>query len=157
MRIQPIVLALLLSFGLGQASAGTLAEFTFDDPAQTEDFRALTSELRCLVCQNESLAGSNADLAQDLRKEIYEMMQAGKTKEEIIEFMVARYGDFVLYSPPLKPSTYPLWFGPLLLLAIGAFLLLRTLRRKQQSTDTELSDEEQQRLAQLLDNPENKS
>ena len=157
MRIQPVVLALLLSFGLGQASAGTLAEFTFDDPAQTEDFRILTSELRCLVCQNESLAGSNADLAQDLRKEIYEMMQAGKTKEEIIEFMVARYGDFVLYSPPLKPSTYPLWFGPLLLLAIGAFLLLRTLRRKQQSTDTELSDEEQQRLAQLLDNPENKS
>ena len=157
MRIQAVVLALLLAFGLGQASAGTLAEFTFDDPAQTEDFRILTSELRCLVCQNESLAGSNADLAQDLRKEIYEMMQAGKTKEEIIEFMVARYGDFVLYSPPLKPSTYPLWFGPLLLLAIGAFLLLRTLRRKQQSTETELSDEEQQRLAQLLDNPENKS
>lgn len=155
MKIQPILLSLLLV--VSQTGAGTLAEFTFDDPQKTEDFRALTSELRCLVCQNESLAGSNAELAQDLRKEIYEMMQAGKTKEQIIEFMVARYGDFVLYRPPLKPSTYPLWFGPFLLLALGGFVLFRALKRKQRSTDTELSDEERQRLAQLLDNPENKS
>lgn len=155
MKAHPIVFALLLA--ASQAGAGTLAEFTFDDPQQTEDFRALTAELRCLVCQNESLAGSNAELAQDLRKEIYEMMQAGKSKEEIIEFMVARYGDFVLYRPPLKPSTYPLWFGPGLLLALGGFLLFRTLRRKQQSTETALSDEERQRLARLLDTPENKS
>jgi len=157
MRPHPALFALLLTILASQGSAGTLAEFTFDDPQRTEDFRALTSELRCLVCQNESLAGSNAELAQDLRKEIYEMMQAGKSKEEIIEFMVARYGDFVLYRPPLKPSTYPLWFGPFLLLALGGFFLFRALRRKQQSTETELSDEERQRLAQLLDTPENKS
>ena len=157
MRTQHILTALLLIFAVSQAGAGTLVEFKFDDPQQTEDFRTLATELRCLVCQNESLAGSNAELAQDLRKEIYEMMQAGKTKEEIIEFMVARYGDFVLYRPPLKPSTYPLWFGPFLLLAIGGFLLFRTLRRKQKSTETVLSDEERQRLAQLLDNPESKS
>ena len=119
MRIHHILVALLLAFAVNQVGAGTLVEFKFDDPQQTEDFRTLASELRCLVCQNESLAGSNAELAQDLRKEIYEMMQAGKTKEEIIEFMVVRYGDFILYRPPLKPSTYPLWFGPFLLLAIG--------------------------------------
>jgi len=156
MRIPPFLIALLLGLALTQAGAGTLAEFTFDDPQQTEDFRALTSELRCLVCQNESLAGSNAELAQDLRQEIYEMMQAGKSKQDIIDFMVARYGDFVLYRPPLKPSTYPLWFGPVVLLAIGGLLLVRTLRRKQQSTETELSDEERERISQLLNNPENK-
>lgn len=157
MKAQPILFALLLAISASQSGAGTLAEFTFDDPQQAEDFRALTSELRCLVCQNESLAGSNAELAQDLRQEIYEMMQAGQSKEQIIEFMVARYGDFVLYRPPLKPSTYPLWFGPVLLFILGGFLLFRTLRRKQQSTETALSDEERQRLAQLLDTPENKS
>jgi cytochrome c-type biogenesis protein CcmH len=158
MRTPSILIAPLLALALTTlAWAGTLAEFSFDDPQKTEDFRALTSELRCLVCQNESLAGSNADLAQDLRKEIYEMMQAGKSKEDIIDFMVARYGDFVLYRPPLKPSTYPLWFGPLLLLLIGGFLLYRTLRRKQRSAEVELSEEERTRLSQLLNNPENKS
>ena len=114
-------------------SAATLAEYEFDDPAKTQNFRAIIEEMRCLVCQNESLAGSNAELAVDLRNEIYDMMQAGKTKDDIIRFMVDRYGDFVLYDPPMKPSTYPLWFGPLFLFLIGALLLLRTLNRKKQS------------------------
>ncbi|MBA1331245.1 cytochrome C biogenesis protein, partial [Candidatus Endoriftia persephone str. Guaymas] len=104
----------------------------------------------CLVCQNESIAGSNAELAQDLRQEIYEMMQQGQSKEQILSFMVARYGDFVLYDPPVKPSTYPLWFGPLILLLIGAVLLARTLLRKKQASETELDAEEQARLQSLL-------
>lgn len=128
----------------------TLAEFKFDDPKQGEEFRSLIEQMRCLVCQNESLAGSNADLAQDLRKEIYEMMKAGKSKDDVIKFMVARYGDFVLYNPPVKPSTYPIWFGPLLIFLIGGGVLLRNLRKKSRSREAELSEAEQQRLDSLL-------
>ncbi len=136
-------------------SAATLAEYEFDDPAKTQNFRAIIEEMRCLVCQNESLAGSNAELAVDLRNEIYDMMQAGKTKDDIIRFMVDRYGDFVLYDPPMKPSTYPLWFGPLFLFLIGALLLLRTLKRKKQSQETTFSEVDQQRLDSLLDQSPN--
>ena len=131
-------------------SAATLADYTFDDPAKTEDFRSIIEEMRCLVCQNESLAGSNAELAGDLRNEIYEMMQAGQTKDDIVRFMVDRYGDFVLYDPPVKLSTYPIWFGPIILFLIGAVLLFRTLIRKKQSQETNLSEDEQQRLTSLL-------
>ncbi|EGV52173.1 cytochrome c-type biogenesis protein [Candidatus Endoriftia persephonae] len=148
--IRSTIFALCLLLVAASASAGTLAEFTFDDPQQTQAFRELTEKLRCLVCQNESIAGSNAELAQDLRQEIYEMMQQGQSKEQILSFMVARYGDFVLYDPPVKPSTYPLWFGPLILLLIGAVLLARTLLRKKQASETELDAEEQARLQSLL-------
>ncbi len=130
--------------------AYTLEEFKFEDPARSEAFRALIEEIRCLVCQNESLAGSQAELAQDLREEVYRMFQEGKSRDEIVDFLVARYGDFVLYDPPLKPSTYVLWFGPFLLIGVGAFLLIRTLMSKRQSRDKELSGEERQRLQKLL-------
>jgi cytochrome c-type biogenesis protein CcmH len=144
----PLLLSLLL--WLGTALGGTLASYEFDDPADKEAFRALIEEIRCLVCQNESLAGSNAELAQDLRQEVYDMFRAGKDKEEIITFLVDRYGDFVLFRPPLKPSTYPLWFGPVILLMIAAFFLFRALRRKKASPETELSEQEQARLAAML-------
>jgi cytochrome c-type biogenesis protein CcmH len=127
-----------------------LEEFTFDNPARAAEFRELIDELRCLVCQNESLAGSQAELAQDLREEVYRMMQEGQSRDEIVDFLVARYGDFVLYDPPVKPSTYPLWFGPLLLAAVGGLVLFRTLVRKKQSPDRELSAEERERLQELL-------
>lgn len=130
--------------------AYTLEEFKFQDPAQAEDFRRLTGELRCLVCQNESLAGSQADLAQDLRKEVYRLLQSGKSRQEVITFLVDRYGDFVLYDPPLKPSTYPLWFGPLLLAGVGGLFLLLTLRKKKEAREEALSPEERQRLQALL-------
>ena len=132
------------------ARAFTLEEFRFADPAKADEFRRLTEELRCLVCQNESLAGSQADLAQDLRKEVYRLMQSGKSREEVIAFLVERYGDFVLYDPPLKPSTYLLWFGPLLLAAIGGIFFVVTLRNKRQTLNTALTEEEQGRLQALL-------
>ncbi|MCG7866284.1 MAG: cytochrome c-type biogenesis protein CcmH [Candidatus Thiodiazotropha taylori] len=144
----------LLSFiyllGLTALQAATLAEYTFEDPSQDEDFREIIEEMRCLVCQNESLAGSNAELAIDLRNEIYDMMKGGQSKGEIIDFMVARYGDFVLYSPPVKPSTYPIWFGPLIVFLIGGVVLFRIIKRKNQSRETELSEAEQERLEKLL-------
>jgi cytochrome c-type biogenesis protein CcmH len=137
------------------AGAFTLEEFTFDDPAKQAEFRGLIDELRCLVCQNESLSASQADLAQDLRREVYQMMKSGKSKAEVVDFLVARYGDFVLYSPPIKPSTYVLWFGPLALGLLGAMVVLRTIRSKSKAKDrdADLSEAERQRLAGLLGEP----
>ena len=130
--------------------AYTLEEFSFEDQARADAFRELIEEIRCLVCQNESLAGSQAELAQDLREEVYRMFSEDKSRDEIVDFLVARYGDFVLYDPPLKPSTYVLWFGPFVLIGVSAFFLIRTLVRKKQSPDRELSDAEQQRLPELI-------
>jgi len=138
------------AIALGTAQAFTLEEFTFEDQAKTHEFRDLVGKLRCLVCQNESLAGSQASVAQDLRKEVYHMMQEGKSRQEVIDFLVERYGDFVLYDPPIKPSTYVLWFGPFLFVGFGAFLLLRTLQRKKEEPEQDLSETEQERLRQLL-------
>ena len=132
------------------AAAYTLQEFTFDSPAQERTFRDLTSKLRCLVCQNESLAGSQADLAQDLRKEVYGMLKEGKDQDEIISFLVDRYGDFVLYQPQIKPSTYLLWFGPFVLIGVGGWLLLRALKAKKGEPEPETNAAESARLHQLL-------
>ncbi len=151
MRLSTLVfLCLLWALPWRIAESYTLAEFHFDDPRKEQEFRQLTEQLRCLVCQNESLAGSNAELAQDLRREIYEMMKSGKSRDDVIDFMVARYGDFVLYNPPLKPSTYPLWLAPFVLLLIGVIMLFRTLSKKKSEAETELSAKEQQRLQDLL-------
>jgi cytochrome c-type biogenesis protein CcmH len=145
--VMGVLAGLLATSGAG---AYTLEEFTFEDPAQGTAFRALIEELRCLVCQNESLAASQADLAEDLRKEVYRMFREGKSRDQIVQFLVDRYGDFVLYDPPFKPSTYLLWLGPFVLVGIGAFLLVRTLLVKRRSPATELSDEERRRLQDLL-------
>src|SRR5512145_3569525 len=92
---------------------------------------ALAVELRCLVCQNQTLADSNAPLAVDLRNQIREQLKAGKSEQDVVDFMVARYGDFVLYRPPFKASTVALWAGPFLLLALGAWLFVRRLRQRR--------------------------
>ena len=101
-----------------------------DDAAVEQRLVAIADELRCLVCQNESLAGSRAPLAMDLRREIRKLIQAGKTDAEILEFLVARYGDFVRYRPPFRPSTWLLWTGPFLFMVLGIGVLVRTVRRR---------------------------
>lgn len=113
---------------------------------------AISEELRCLVCQNESLSGSHAELAQDLRREIRKMITDGKTDKEILDFMVDRYGDFVRYRPPMKPTTWLLWGGPFLLLAGGVGALILFLRRRaRENAAPVLSEEERRRAAALLD------
>jgi cytochrome c-type biogenesis protein CcmH len=113
---------------------------------------AISEELRCLVCQNESLSGSHAELAQDLRREIRSMIAAGKTDKQILDFMVDRYGDFVRYRPPIKPTTWLLWGGPFLLLGGGVAALIVFLRRRaKESAAPVLSDEERRRAEALLD------
>ena len=110
----------------------------------------VASELRCLVCQNQTIADSSADLAVDLRRQIREALAKGASEREVLDFMVARYGDFVLYRPPLKASTVLLWAGPFLLLAFGVFLLVLRLRRKA-PPPPELSDADRARAAKLLE------
>jgi cytochrome c-type biogenesis protein CcmH len=113
---------------------------------------AISEELRCLVCQNESLSGSHAELAQDLRREIRKMISDGKSDKEILDFMVARYGDFVRYRPPVKPTTWLLWGGPFVLLAGGIAALIAFLRRRSKEVAAPaLSEEEHRRAAALLD------
>ena len=102
-----------------------------DDPVIEQRMVNLAEDLRCLVCQNESLAGSKAELAEDLRREIRDQMKAGKDDKEVIEYLTTRYGDFVLYRPPFKPVTYLLWLGPLLFLGIGGAAWVATLRRRR--------------------------
>jgi cytochrome c-type biogenesis protein CcmH len=121
-----------------------------EDPVLEKRVMALASELRCLVCQNQTLADSHADLALDLRQSIREQMQRGASDKEIVGFMTARYGDFILYRPPLKAATLLLWLGPFLLLALGAALLVRRIRRRP-GAPPELSEAERARAARLLE------
>lgn len=145
------VLSIILILGSGPLQAtATLESFKFDNAAAEQDFKDLIAELRCLVCQNQSLADSDAELAHDLRAEVYAMVQDGKSDEEIVEFLVARYGDFVLYKPPVKPSTYLLWFGPFALLLLAGVLLLRAVRRQKRTATTEISADDRKRLDDLL-------
>ncbi len=112
---------------------------------------SISEEMRCLVCQNESLAGSHAELAEDLRREIREQIKQGKSNEDIMTFMVSRYGDFVRYRPPLKATTLLLWFGPGLLLVIGIVVLLIYLRRRNaRLVEVNLTPDEQHKVDLLL-------
>jgi cytochrome c-type biogenesis protein CcmH len=111
---------------------------------------ALSNELRCLVCQNQTIADSSAPLAEDLRNQVREKMRQGASDSQIIDFMVERYGDFVLYRPPFKATTFLLWFGPLLLLAAGSIVLLRRLVRRRPARDVEMTAAERKRAADLL-------
>ena len=121
-----------------------------DDAELDRRVMNLSHELRCLVCQNQTLADSTAPLAADLRGEIREQLAAGKSEHEVVDFLVARYGDFVLYNPPFKASTALLWAGPFLFVAFGAFVLVRFVRRRRTALP-ELSPDERSRAAKLLE------
>ena len=120
------------------------------DPALEKRVTNLAHELRCLVCQNQTIADSNAPLAVDLRNQIREQAAAGKSDKDIIDFMVARYGDFVLYRPPLKAATILLWAGPFLFLFLGMYLLIRFLRRRQVPAP-QLTEADRKRAAKMLE------
>lgn len=146
-RLLALVTAALLSSGLLAKEAAPLAE----DPVVEQRLVHIAGELRCLVCQNESLAGSQADLAKDLRREVRGLIKEGKSDEEVKDFLVSRYGDFVLYRPQVKPETYLLWGGPFILLIGGIVVLVGYLRRRNRLVpDTPLTEEEQKRAADLL-------
>jgi cytochrome c-type biogenesis protein CcmH len=128
------LLCAFLLVGTGAARAGEAAPAA-EDPALEARLVAVTAELRCLVCQNQTIADSHADLAVDLRNQVREMLRRGDSREQIIEYMTARYGDFVLYRPPLKESTALLWFGPAVLMLGGLVVLVVVLRRRAKLPD----------------------
>jgi cytochrome c-type biogenesis protein CcmH len=141
---------LLLALALGSAWAKDAAPLA-EDPAVEQRMLSISEEMRCLVCQNESLAASRADLALDLRRELRELIKQGKTDAEIREFMVSRYGDFVLYRPRVSPRTYLLWGGPFVLMIAAVVVLMIYLRRRNRAVgQAPLSDEETRRAEALL-------
>jgi cytochrome c-type biogenesis protein CcmH len=161
-RIGHVLFALLLASALpvaadepaAPASAAAQpkqAQPNAEDPEIEARLIGLAADLRCLVCQNESLAGSHAELAEDLRREIREQMRAGKSDQEVIAYLTDRYGDFVLYRPPFKPVTYLLWIGPLLFLAIGGGAWYLTLRRRRAADALPPDEKKLAAAAQLLE------
>lgn len=152
-------LMLPLFFWIAGLAHGNEARPLAADPVAEARLQALSAELRCLVCQNQSIADSNAELAQDLRNEVRKMIQSGKSDTEIVDFLVARYGDFVLYRPPVKGLTLLLWGGPLVLLAIGLFALIRYLRRRELQAEeaAPLTTEQARQAEALLNTPEPKA
>jgi len=156
MKFFIVLLATLLSTATLAKEAPPVA----DDPVIEHRLMVLSEELRCLVCQNESLAGSQAELANDLRREIRALMKQGKSDQEVVDFLVQRYGDFVLYRPPVKSTTWLLWFGPFILLlgATGALLFYLKRRRRQMEApgaETPLTEAQKKQAEQLLQTPHN--
>lgn len=143
--------AMLAALCLAQPVLAKEAAPLADDPAVEKRMIEISEELRCLVCQNESLAGSQADLAKDLREEVRGLIKSGKSDAEVKDFLVSRYGDFVLYRPQVKPITYALWAGPFVLLLIGIIVLVSFLRKRSKQVDEQpLSEADRQRAEALL-------
>jgi cytochrome c-type biogenesis protein CcmH len=150
MRLRTWLLAALLACTTAMAYAKDAAP-TAHDPVAQKRAVALAAELRCLVCQNQSIAESNAELAVDLRNQIEEQIKSGRSDREILDFMVARYGDFVLYRPPMKATTLVLWLGPALLALLGIGVAWRIVRaRRLRSEDRPLTEEERREAERLL-------
>lgn len=153
----------LLLLGYSVASFGAIDALNFSSPQQEQDYHQLTEQLRCPQCQNNNIADSNATIAVDMRAKVFELLNEGKSKQQIVDYMVERYGNFVTYDPPFTTSTLLLWLGPFGLIIIGLLWILRrqpkTGGQKSESFSTsannqQLSDEEQQRLNQLLNRKE---
>lgn len=141
-----LIFLLLLTASL---TTGAVEIREFANPTQQQRYESLIEDLRCLVCQNQSLADSDADLAKDLRDEVYHIIQGGKTEQEAIRFLTDRYGDFVLYRPPFKPVTALLWLGPFLLLIGASVFLSRHAKQRASTSSSDLSETEKQRLEHL--------
>ena len=151
MKYLLLILTLLLS---APAFSSTIDAYPFDDSEREKIYKKLIEELRCMVCQNQNLADSNAELAQDMRRKTYDLAKAGNSEQEIVDYMVQRYGDFVLYKPPFQINTLVLWIGPFLIFLVGVFVLIRFIRHKPDVDASTLSDTDKARAATLLNNNE---
>ncbi|MBN3193996.1 cytochrome c-type biogenesis protein [Pectobacterium versatile] len=146
MRVISFLSALLLSFSV-LASSEVLR---FDNATQEQQFRELTMQLRCPKCQNNSIADSNSMIASDMRQKVYELMQQGQTKEQVVDYMVDRYGYFVTYEPPIMPFTVLLWLLPALFLVVGSWVIIRRARRIRSAKEP-MSEQDKKRLQTLLE------
>lgn len=161
MRAVTSLCALILGLSLSWAAFAAIDTYQFKSEAQEQQYRQITEQLRCPKCQNTSIAASDSIIAADMRTKVYQLLNQGQTREQIVQYMVARYGNFVTYEPPVTPSTLILWLGPLLFVLIGGSVIVLRARRPNGQTGSEtsvkpgvsaseLSIKEQQRLAQLL-------
>ncbi|MDH5378786.1 MAG: cytochrome c-type biogenesis protein CcmH [Gammaproteobacteria bacterium] len=142
---------LIVMMGTGSVSADTAVPNTPFNPEMEDRFKHLTMELRCLKCQNQTIYDSKAGLADDLKRQIRTQMEKGQSDQQIVDYLVARYGDFVLYKPKMSTSNMLLWVGPFLLLAIGGFVLIGNLRKRQKIiSDAPLTEEESRRVQTLI-------
>lgn len=153
--MKSLIRALLLGLVLSATAQAAIDTYEFESDAERERYRSLVEELRCPKCQNQNIADSDAPIAMDLRREIYRMLGEGQSNEQIVDYLVARYGDFVRYKPPLDARTLLLWYGPASLLVVGfgvlAVILVRRRRSVVDPTSRTLSPAERERLATLLD------
>ena len=154
MRSFSCLLVLLLSVASLHAAVEVVE---FSDSEKERRYKSLINELRCLVCQNQNIAASNADLAKDLRQQVYQRIQRGETNQQIIEFMVARYGDFVLYKPPVKSKTLLLWFGPFVLLVVGIGAMVFFIRSRSKRVEPPVDTESLERVRRLLNDTDEPS
>ena len=156
LKIIMLLLLCVLPLHLQAGPRGQPKEpIVFENPQVEKDYLELSEELRCLVCQNQNLIDSNAELADDLRREVAKMLKQGKNKEQVTEFMVDRYGDFVLYNPPFKAQTWLLWGGPFVLMFFGIFILLKKIRAAKEENNTDssaLTEQEKEKLQAILKN-----
>jgi len=147
----PILVINILGLFYSVVQASPVETFEFKDEITKVRFQALSKELRCPKCQNQNLADSNSPISSDLRKELYELLQQGKADSEVVDFMVARYGEFVLYRPRVSSVTYILWFGPALLIFIGVIVVIVILRKKTVTQENMvLNSTQQEKLKKLL-------
>ena len=153
--MKSMIRALLLGLAVSATAHAAIDTYDFKDEAERERYRTLTEELRCPKCQNQNIADSNAPIAMDLREEIFRMLEEGKSNDEIVAYLVDRYGDFVRYNPPVNATTLLLWYGPagLLILGFGVLTVILVRRRRADTAPAArtLSDAERERLATLLD------
>jgi len=148
-----VIFSLLLSMPILEAAVEVKP---FENPEYEQRYKNLINEFRCVVCQNQNIADSNAALAKDLRKQVFKMINAGKSDEEIMMFMVTRYGDFVLYRPQFNSMTFLLWVGPFIIFIIGLYFLISFIHQRKEAVVTELSHKEKEKIKQLLDDKEQK-
>ena len=152
--MKKIVMILSLFVVLTSSVYAAVEVKKFKKPEHEQRYKELIIELRCVVCQNQNIAESNAALAKDLRKQVFKMINAEKSDDEILEFMVARYGDFILYRPAFNSMTFLLWVGPFIIFIIGLYILVSFIRQRKKNIVNELTNEEKEKLKQLLKDKE---
>lgn len=147
--LKTIIISFLLAFSLS-SYAGNIETYTFETKEQEALYQRLIKELRCLVCQNNDIADSNAELAQDLRRQTYDMVTSGKSRDDVVDYMVTRYGDFVLYQPPFNIKTLMLWVGPPIFLLLSLIFLVTYLRKRPKASEVTLDDKQRENVRDLL-------